>query len=82
MLLHYLVKFETLKMHVNINPAFNINYETAIKCTKLHWQFHKNVLMNHIIQTNNNCTPCVQSVSHQHSHMISDGRATWQSQHR
>jgi len=38
--------------------------------------------MNHIIQTNNNCTPCVQSVSHQHSHMISDGRATWQSQHR
>ena len=36
MLLLYLVKVETPKMHVNINSAFNSNYETAVKCTKLH----------------------------------------------
>jgi len=40
-----------------------------------------NVLMNHIIQMNNNFTACVQSVRHmQRAHMISDGRATGQSQ--
>jgi len=53
MLLHYLVKFETPKMHVNINSAFNDSYEIAVTCTKLHWQFQKNVLMNHIIWINN-----------------------------
>ena len=36
MLLHYLVKVETLKMHVNTNSAFNVNYKIAVKCTKLH----------------------------------------------
>ena len=41
LLLHYLVKFETPKMHVNTNSAFNVNYKIAAKCTKLHWQFHK-----------------------------------------
>jgi len=41
MLLHYLVKFEPPKMHVNTNSAFNVNYEIAVKCAKLHWQFHK-----------------------------------------
>jgi len=40
-LLHYLIKVETPKMHVNTNSAFNVNYKTAIKCTKLQWQFHK-----------------------------------------
>jgi len=39
--LHYFVKIETPKMHVNISSSFNVNYETAVKCTKLHWQFHK-----------------------------------------
>jgi len=41
MLLLYLVKVETPKMHVNINLSLNVNYEMASKCTKLHWQFHK-----------------------------------------
>ena len=41
MLLHYLVKVETPKMHLNTNSDFNVNYKIAIKCTKLHWQFHK-----------------------------------------
>ena len=41
MLLHYVVKVETLKMHVNTNSSFNVNYEIAVKCTKLHWEFHK-----------------------------------------
>ena len=36
-LLHYLVKVETPKMHVNTNSAFNFNYKIAVKCTKLHW---------------------------------------------
>jgi len=36
-LLYYLVKVETQKMHVNINSASDVNYETAVKCTKLHW---------------------------------------------
>ena len=36
MLLHYLVKFETPKMHVNTNSALNVNYKIAVKCTKLH----------------------------------------------
>jgi len=34
MLLHYLVKAETPKMHVNTNSAFNVNYERAIKSIK------------------------------------------------
>jgi len=78
MLLHCLVKVQTTKMHVNTNSAFSMNYEIAIKWTKLHWQF----LMNHIIQMNSSFTACVQSVRHQHAHMISDGRATGQSQPR
>jgi len=36
MLLHYLVKVETTKMHASTNSAFNINYEIPVKCTKLH----------------------------------------------
>jgi len=36
MLLHYLVKVKTLKMHVNTTSAFNVNYEIAITCIKLH----------------------------------------------
>jgi len=28
-------------MHVNSNSAFNVNYEIAGKCIKLHWQFQK-----------------------------------------
>jgi len=35
MLLHYLVKVKTPKMHVNTNSAFNVNYKIAIKCIKL-----------------------------------------------
>ena len=35
MLLHYLVKFETLKMQVTTNLAFNVNYKIAIKCVQL-----------------------------------------------
>jgi len=31
MLLHYLVKVETPKMHVNTNSAFNINDETEVQ---------------------------------------------------
>jgi len=41
MSLHYFVKVETPKMRVNTNSAFNVNYEIAVKCAKLHWQFHK-----------------------------------------
>jgi len=41
MLLHYLVKVEKPKMHVNTTSAFNVNYKIAVTCTKLHWQFHK-----------------------------------------
>ena len=32
MLLHYLVKVKTPKMHVNTKPAFNVNYKIAITC--------------------------------------------------
>jgi len=35
-MLHYLIKVETMKMHVNTNSAFNINHEIVIKWTKLH----------------------------------------------
>jgi len=41
MLLHYLVKVQTPKMHVNTNSTFNVNYEIAVRCAKLHWKFHK-----------------------------------------
>jgi len=41
MLLHYLVKLDTPKMHVNTTSAFNINYRIPVTCIKLHWQFHK-----------------------------------------
>jgi len=36
MLPDYLVEVETTKIHVNTNSDFNINYEIAIQCTKLH----------------------------------------------
>ena len=44
-LLHYLVKFETLKMYVNTNLAFDVNYKITIKCIKLRWQLHKMAFM-------------------------------------
>jgi len=36
MLLHYLVKVETVKTHVNTTSAFNVNYKIAVTCIKLH----------------------------------------------
>jgi len=36
MLLRYLVKSETQKMHVNTNSAFNVNYKISLTFTKLH----------------------------------------------
>jgi len=39
-LLHYLIKAETPKMRVNTNSAIYVNYEIAVRCTKLQWQFH------------------------------------------
>jgi len=36
LLLHYLVTFEILKIHMKTNSAFNVNYEAAVKCIKLH----------------------------------------------
>jgi len=36
MSLHYLVKIETPKMHVNTNSAFNVNYKIAVMSTKLY----------------------------------------------
>jgi len=41
MLLHYLVKVEKPKVHVNTTLAFNVNYKIAVTCIKLHWQFHR-----------------------------------------
>jgi len=35
-LLHYLVKVETLKMHVNATSAYNFNYKIVVTCIKLH----------------------------------------------
>jgi len=34
-LLHYLVKFETPKMHMNTISAFNVSYKIAVKCIKI-----------------------------------------------
>jgi len=36
MLLHYLVKVEKPKMHVNKTSAYSANYKTAVACIKLH----------------------------------------------
>jgi len=36
MLLHYMVKVETTKMHMNTISAFNVNYKVPVKCIKLH----------------------------------------------
>jgi len=55
MLLHYLIKVEAPKMHVNTNSAFNVIYEIAVKCTKLHWHFHKMFWWT---------TPCLKKTSH------------------
>jgi len=41
MLLHYLVKVEKPKMHVNATLAFNVKYKIAVTCLNLHCQFHK-----------------------------------------
>jgi len=39
MMLYYLVKVETPKMHANTTSAYNVNYKIAVTCFKLHWQF-------------------------------------------
>jgi len=39
MLLHYRVKIETPKMHVNTTSAFYVNYKIAVTCIEFHWQF-------------------------------------------
>jgi len=36
MLLHYFVKVEKPKMHVNTTLALNVNYKIVITCIKLH----------------------------------------------
>jgi len=41
MLLHYLVKVEKPKMHVNTTSAFNVNYKIAVTCIKLNHSFIK-----------------------------------------
>jgi len=41
MMLHYLVKVETPKMHVNTTSAYNVDYKISVTCIKLHWQHHK-----------------------------------------
>jgi len=41
MLLHYLVKVEASKMHVNTTSTFNSNYKVAVICIKFHWHFIK-----------------------------------------
>jgi len=35
-MVHYLVKVELLKMHVNTTSAYNVNYKIAVICIKLH----------------------------------------------
>jgi len=40
MLLDYLVKIETPKMHVNATSAFYVNYKIAVTCIEFNWQFH------------------------------------------
>ena len=57
------------------NFTFNVNYKIAVTCCKLHWQFDKmfgesykwTFISEHVFRV---------------SHMISDGHATGQSQHR
>jgi len=36
MLLHYLVKVEKPKMHVNTTSAYNVNYKIATTSIRLH----------------------------------------------
>jgi len=36
MLLHYLMKVKTPKMHVNTTSVFNVNYKIAVTCIKLY----------------------------------------------
>jgi len=36
MMLHYLVKIETAKMHVNTTASYNVNYKIAVTCIELH----------------------------------------------
>jgi len=76
MLLHYLVKVEKTKMHVKTTSAFNINNKIAVTCITLQWQFHQ--MFWWIILMNIRVRACVQSVHHQHAHMISesDGHAS------
>jgi len=35
-MLHYLVKVETPKMHVNTTSAYNVNFKIAVTCIKLY----------------------------------------------
>jgi len=53
MILHYLVKLEASKMHLNTNSAFNVNYErNSRQMHQVTLTVSKNVLMNHMIQIN------------------------------
>jgi len=57
--------------------SFNVNYEIAAKCIKLHLRFHK---CSDESYYNTHFTGCVLNVRHQHANMISDSCATGQSQ--
>jgi len=59
------------KMHVNTTSAFN-----ATKYPYMHLNYIES-LVNHINE--HSVRSCVQSVHHQHAHMISDGHTTGQS---
>jgi len=66
MLLHYLVKVETPKIHVTATSAFNVNYKIAVTCIKLYCQFHK--MFWWTISMNIHVRACVRSAHHQRAH--------------
>jgi len=75
MMLHYLVKVKTPKMHVNTTSAYNVNFKNSCYMHQITLTVSLNIVVNHINER-------VQSVHHQHAHMTSDGHATGQSQHQ
>ena len=48
MLLHYLVKVEKPKMHVNKTSTFNVDYKIAINMHQITLTVSENVLVNHV----------------------------------
>jgi len=77
LLLHYLVKFETPKMHVNTTSYFIVS--RYLQNNRYMHQIYIDSFIKYSDESYNEHSYQNMCFRYQHAHMISDGRATGQS---